>query len=213
MLKNIFCLSVIIIVIFFLGCVTENETQSSDSLIDLLENAGILKENGFKANLKLVIETPGLGISTQKFNAWYKGDRFRREARIQGYLIYGIIKESELYYTTYPTTEEKLSGLEEYQWKESASILYNEDELVLDFDNLINLYNEGIIEIIGNEVFGNKNCIVISFIDDIGNVTVFIWQENGLPVKAVVEKSDEIITLEFSDFDYSDFEETVFVRN
>lgn len=177
----------------------ENEQESSQiSVASILEKARNIDSS------KYDLVTNVAGGEEQTITVWSKGDKMRTETTIEmaGRDLEGVYlldREEEVSYAympaqnravrmDYSTTKEEVGDTP----KNQSSELQTKD-----------------FEIIKEEVWDGKDCVVVKYVSEDGNETkTWIWKEYGLPVRFVNNTPQGEMITEIRNIDFSNINDS-----
>jgi outer membrane lipoprotein-sorting protein len=136
---------------------------------------------------------------TAQATIWEKGNKSRYEITSEGTTIISIFDmDAGVYYMS--------SG--ENIWMAMTLGPSTIPEGVTENPNDILDYNP---QTTGTETIDGKSCTVITWeIPDTGTMTEWIWTEKGFPVKMETITSEGTTTIEFTNIDFSDIDDSMF---
>ncbi len=66
------------------------------------------------------------------------------------------------------------------------------------------------LDIIGTESVNEKECIVVKYSDDGGEVKIWVWEEYGLPLRVEAETEQRTVTMEAKNVEFVDIPDSMF---
>jgi len=142
--------------------------------------------------------TGGVGESSV-VKIWEKGNKVRDEMTIEGMTIISIMDGDAGVTYTYNSVMDSWTQttFDTSAVPEGAA---QDPEDILDFHP----------EILGTETIDGKSCTVIQWTIDEGTIKEWIWTEKGFPLKMETVTPAGTSTIEFTNIDFSDIDDSMF---
>ena len=194
-------LSMILFFLLLSGCIQQNQPASQESLQEILEKAIIIESVSYELNVSMKILDSVTQTTTMRI--WQQLPYLKEQSNITAGNI-----------TTAITIIKRPEGL--YRYDELIQSYIHDDQVIIPQPSLVEISQDLLanqsLSIRGTEDVLGKTATVIDYTPvHMGNdtvVTLWIWNEKGVPLKAEQTTSNEesTVTMEYIYSSYS-FEE------
>ena len=138
---------------------------------------------------------------SQEVSLFIEGDKLREEITAQGQEIVILSPQAGTYYMYYPAQNMASQLSSEEMEKQKAP----------NPQQISNKISPDQFEIIREETFHGKEVLVLKSIDNPKQVTqIWLWKEHALPLKLSVENDQGTQSVEFSNYQFEDIDDSKF---
>ncbi len=173
----------------------ETSEETSQELVALLSKAQDITSLKYDILVKSLEED----FSGQ---FWQKEDKFKMEITAEGEEISYIVDQGKgvayMYLPAYNMATE-MDIIQGEQVIREGSI-QEQAQFLLDHNPVI----------VGSEVFDGKDCLVVEYAVNNEQVTMWIWEEHGLPIKTQSLFNGQTIEAEILNIDFTDISDDIF---
>jgi outer membrane lipoprotein-sorting protein len=170
------------------------DTPSSNSIANLSETIKLASQI-ISLKYDVVTTAPGLPSITAK--VFLKKNRMRMESSTQGTNTVTLSDPGlQAVYFYLPAMNMAIK----MDWSQLP------DSAISDVQSI--LINQPVIN--GTETIDNKSCLIVEYTAESVIYKIWVWQQNGLPLKMTSTSSSGQTTVEFKNFEFSDIADSLF---
>jgi len=169
----------------------EPSQPSGDTLDDVLGRTSGIESVKFD----MVMTGPGMPSMTTR--VWLKGEKMKTESTMEGQTVINIIDHgTQTMYMYIP--DQNMAFMVTYEQAQGSPV---EDTMAISQYHPENL---------GTETVDGKVCIVVEYTVQDASTKVWIWEENGFPIKLVTVTDQATTTIEYKNIQFTSIPDSEF---